>query len=278
MDAPCRRVLRVMYEILPDEEFLAILGDTWSWSGRLGDFSCSIGQEKPPLIVSVSSYANGESEPRQVSDSTPGPTLVAIPGRRDESIVRVRSRLEPLLAGWAAHLELAEGIAIRFGYRAVWLEDEPEDVRVEYQVEGGDAIKVYNSIREAPAPPPRWVDQEPELVRLLRSQWRAVRDGSAKLLDRAYFCLTAVEHAYGGRRPAAERLQVSVSFLSRIGLLAASPDRGHARKVTGTGPAEFSPEDRQWLTRSVPRLIYRCLEVELGQADLSLLTTDSATW
>jgi hypothetical protein len=274
-----RPVSKLMYEILPDEEFVRIDGDNWSWSGELGNFQCSIGQDKPPYTASFSSHAMGDPEPPQVTSTEPGPTLIARPQFAEPSVPHVRSIIEPLLAGWATHLDLTENTAIRFSYRGAWTcaQSSNEDL-VEYRIEGGDSFKVYRPLREAPAPPPDWLDAEPEMVRLLRDQWRAVRDGNAKLLDRAYFCLTAIEDAYGGRSAAASQLQVSGGLLSRIGQLAASPDRKHARKLTGRGPTEISADDRDWLNKALPRLIYRCAEVEMRRPRLPVLTSDSSTW
>jgi hypothetical protein len=273
------RVTRVMYEIVSDEEFLAILGDGWHWIGELGEFECSIGQEKPPFIVTVSSSTPGDPASRQAADDTPGPTLVATPRFVEASAANVRASIEPLLAGWATHIDLVEQMAVRFAYRGAWVRDEGgQEVLAEYSIEGGDSIRVYQPAREAPAPPPRWLTAEPELVRLLRGQWREVRDGSAKILDRAYFCLTAIENAYGGRKQAADRLLASRALLSGIAVLAASPDQEHARKLTGSGPAEFSAENREWLMAAMPRLIYRCAEIELGRTGLARLTTDPSTW
>jgi hypothetical protein len=268
-----------MYEILSDEEFLAILGGGWRWSGVLGEFQCTIGQEKPPYIVSVISEKADDPETNQVGQNKTGPTLIARPRFVETSIARARSAIEPLLAGWATHLDLMEQMAIRFAYRGAWIrEQDTDEVLVDYRVEGGDSIRVFRPAREAPPPPPAWLDEEPELVRLLRSQFREVRDGSAKLLDRAYFCLTAIEQAYGGRKRASDRLLTSVGLLSRIGQLAASPDEKHARKLTGSGPSEVSADDRQWLNGALPRLIYRCAEIELGQTGLPVLSADPATW
>jgi hypothetical protein len=268
-----------MYEILPDEDFVRIERDSWSWSGELDEFQCSIGQERPPHTVSISSRAVGDPEPPQVASSEPGPTLISRPKFAVSSVPQARSMIEPLLAGWATHFDLTENTAIRFSYRAAWARTQNSDEElVDYRIEGGDSFVVYRPIREVPAPPPGWLDAEPELVRLLRDQWRTVRNGDAKLLDRAYFCLTAIQDAYGGRSAAADRLQISASLLSRIGQLAASPDPRHARKVTGHGPTEISNEDRDWLDKALPRLIYRCAEVEMRRPELPVLTSDSATW
>lgn len=186
--------------------------------------------------------------------------------------------IEPLLAGWTTHLDLTENMAIRFSFRGAWVEGDSGEELMGSETHGEGSFTVYRPFLEAPPPPPSWLDAEPELVRLLRDQWRTVRDGEAKLLDRAYFCLTAIEDAYGGRGAAASRLQVSAGLLSRIGQLAASPDRNHARKVTGRGPTEISSEDRDWLNKALPRLIYRCAEVEMQRPGLSVLTSGSATW
>ncbi len=272
------RVSKLMYEILPDEKFIRIEGDSWSWSGELGNFQCSIGQDKPPYIATVSSHPEGDPEASQVADNEPGPTLIARPRFDESSVPRVRSMIEPLLAGWATHLDLTENTAICFSFRGAWAAQDSGEELTKYRVEGGDSFTVYRPLREVPAPLPGWLDAEPELVRLLRDQWRTVRDGEAKLLDRAYFCLTAIEQAYGGRSSATSQLQVSAGLLSRIGQLAASPDRNHARKVTGRGPTEISSDDRAWLNKALPRLIYRCAEVEMQRPRLSVLTSDSATW
>lgn len=180
-----------------------------------------------------------------------------------------------LLCVWAAYLEVTENLAIRFEYRGAWVSnpeaDGPTPVLADQAASGGESIEVFKLLREAPDPPPTWMTREPDLVRMLREQWRGYRSGEAKLLDRAYFCLTAIEATYGGRKRAAETLRVSGALLSRIGRLAASQDRKHARKLTGGGPATLSAGDREWLNRTIPRLILRCAEIELGRRNVPVL-------
>jgi hypothetical protein len=270
-------VARLLYEILSDEKFLHIKREGWAWTGALGDFDCSIGTTSPPVLVATSSSAVDEPEPvPSTPDGEPGPTLIALPKFREGSVDKVRPALEELLNGWAAHLEVTEGLAIRFEFRGAWtLDPRAEDqtpALATYVAAGGGSFEVFKPMTEAPDPPPPWMTREPELVRMLREQWRGVRTGEARILDRAYFCLTAIEAAYGGRKGASEALHVSGAFLSRIGQLAATQDRAHARKLTGSGPATFSQEDRQWLNDAIPQLILRCAEVELGRADLALLS------
>lgn len=266
-------MVRLIYEILSDEEFLKLDREGWSWSGDLGQFECTVGSALPPVVANASAALAGEAP--AASPTEIGPTLVASPRFRETSIPRVRAMLEELLSAWTAHLEITDRIAIRFEYRGAWIMDPTSDAQpslAEWAAAGGGSFRVFNQLREVPALPPAWMTREPELVRLLREQWRGVRSGQAKLLDRAYFCLTAIEAAYGGRKDAADTLRVSAAVLSRIGRLAASSDPQHARKMTGSGATTFSHEDWAWLNAAIPRLILRCAEVELAVADLQELT------
>jgi hypothetical protein len=272
-------VVKLMYEIVSDERFLHINRGGWSWAGELDRFDCTIGSTTPPLHVVTSSSPPGAAASGTEPNSGPGPTLIATPRFQETAIEKAKAALEELLCAWAAHLEVTENLAIRFEYRGAWVTnpqaDDPTPVLADQAAGGGETIEVFKLLGEAPSPPPTWMTREPDLVRMLREQWRGYRSGEAKLLDRAYFCLTAIEATYGGRKRAAETLCVSGALLSRIGRLAASQDREHARKLTGGGPTTLSAEDREWLNSTIPRLILRCAEIELGRSDIRVLQMEA---
>src|SRR5947207_1500625 len=110
-------VEKLIYEVLSDEELLRIEPAGWNWSDELGRFVCTITSDPPPIRatrLTTEGKASTELVPA-------GPTLVAVPQFSESSVERIRAELESVLSGWVAHLELAEGIAIRFVYREAWL-------------------------------------------------------------------------------------------------------------------------------------------------------------
>lgn len=206
------------------------------------------------------------------------PVLLARVPVRLTTIPAAKEELEPLLGAWAAEIELRSGYAIEFEYRGAWLRAkgfEPDGQHCEYVAAIGGAVAVNSRMTSLSPPLSAWFVSEPNFVRMLREQWRQVRDGSARILDRAYFCLTAIKDRYADEGGAASSLQVSQGVLDKIGLLAAAQDPAVARKVAARGPAILTSEDRSWLGKALPRLILRCAERELGIEGLDVLTVDS---
>jgi hypothetical protein len=268
-------VAKLMYEIISDEELLQLDKAGWHWSGDLGPFACTIGSDPPPIVARMTIVGQ---EPDDLKPVTTGPTLVAIPRFHETSVERAQECLEALLSGWVAHLELAEGLAIRFAYRAAWLAvgegDDRKLVRHNVDAAWGGTMRIINSLDEVPPRPPDWLADEPEFVRLLREQWREARVGRAKMLDRAYYCLTAIAQQYGSgsRLAAADALGVSRPVLDKIGQLTAVSDTQHGRKLGSGVPRALGEADAEWLKFVVPRVILRCAEVELRVPDRPQLT------
>jgi hypothetical protein len=110
---------------------------------------------------------------------------------------------------------------------------------------GGESF-IVQEVRQD-YPPPQWMHYEPKFGAMLREQRRAAVQGEAKLLDRAYWCLTALEHRFGGRKAAAQTLNVGPEVLHELGLLTVAEDPRHSRKVGGGGPSTLSTHHQEWI-------------------------------
>ncbi len=76
----------------------------------------------------------------------------------------------------------------------------------------------------------------------------------------AYFCLSVLEQAHGGRHKAATHLAISAKVLDRIGQLGGGGG-GVARKGSGR-TVPITPEDERFLKSAFKTVIWRTAEVE----------------
>src|SRR5439155_358156 len=133
-------------------------------------------------------------------------------------------------------------------------------------VRGSSSVHAQVSLAypfDATPPPAQLVDGAiPRPVQEMLLQWSLYRAGAAGMLDRAYFCLSHLETAYGSppqrtlkkgdiphyctkppsakRQTAAATLHISISVLCRLGELTASEDPRYWRKSGGGGPPVLS--------------------------------------
>jgi hypothetical protein len=204
------------------------------------------------------------------------PLLHAEPTSRFPNLAAAQTSLEAKLREWELLLDLRDGLAVEFQMRSICASRADGSwEELAWGTGAAGQFTVVRPISDLPALPDEWGRATSPLVDQLRDQWRQVRWHEAKLLDRAYFCVTHIERAYGNGDPAAaaKALKVSRNVLSRIHKLTGSSDPRHARKAT-RGKVQLEPHDIKFLESAIPRLILRVAEVEGGVPVPSLTQAD----
>jgi hypothetical protein len=204
---------------------------------------------------------------------------------------------KPLLEAFVAHWTLETGVLLEYQHRETLVDGTATRTCV---VSASAMLAVQHE--DELTTPPAWISQRPlpRTVQEMLVQWDLYLVRRAGLLDRAYFCLSYLEAAYGqkpypppvpappgcsrkptgGRRSAARALNVRVDVLCKLGDLTAAQDPRFWRKATVEEGREFptaEPEtlaaaEIKWVQAMVPRLIRRAWEVEAGMQHLQPLT------
>lgn len=267
------RRVRFVYEMVLAEEFARWDGEPQIPTTQVPGFKVWLRWGEPTHVSSttVSSADGTAPAPTSQEDASACvPLLHAEPTTAFDSLAAAREAFESRLREWELHLDLNEGLAVEFEMRSIYA-STPDDAweELKWGTSGYGTFMVFRPVSQLPLPETWGIGSTP-LVDQLRDQWRQFRSGRAKLLDRAYCCLTFIERAYGGRRGAAQRLYVSDDVLKKIGALTASSDPRYARKA-GHGPAQLDQSELRFLETAIPRLIFRVAEVE------SAITVDQLT-
>ena len=102
-------------------------------------------------------------------------------------------------------------------------------------------------------------------VDLMFDRYCRYREGRTTLPDAANLCLTALKVCAGSRRDASRRFAIALPVLNTLGTLAATKGGTEARKADAAH-IEFTPADRDWLTKVIPVIIQRAAEVAFNPA------------
>jgi hypothetical protein len=92
------------------------------------------------------------------------------------------------------------------------------------------------------------------------------REGRTTLTDAANCCLTMLEFQAGNRMTASHRYGVSSKVLNKLGLLLATKGGITEARKGKAAHANFTPAERQWITKLIPILIRRAAEVAFDPA------------
>src|SRR5205807_143645 len=104
----------------------------------------------------------------------------------------------------------------------------------------------------------------------LRARLHELEDGHESLLAASYWILTKIESEFGGRKPAAQKLQIEWPVLHTLGRLSAQNDPIEGRKAKD----EIKPlteGEKMWVRAVVPLLALRAIEIESGCVNLPVL-------
>jgi hypothetical protein len=100
-------------------------------------------------------------------------------------------------------------------------------------------------------------------VETLWDRWVGYLERREPLQSMAYFCLTVLQRAAGGRREAASHYGVSRKILDTLAQLSEAGDATTARKMQMT-PRPLTDAERAWMEAAVLVLIRRAGEVAVG--------------
>jgi len=203
-----------------------------------------------------------------------GDTLVVEPSGHFATAGEARAAIEPVLRAWEIHADLVGNPGtILFRYRnAKVIDRNPPPPGAEQvvivglagELETAGALTMHLIRREYPAPPATF-RASPD-IELAHNRWIRFREGAEPLLSMAYFVLTLVEVRAGGRKEAAEMLQIEPEVLQKLGELTSTRGDGlSARKLSGNGPyRELSGGEQHWVESTVRAIILRMGGIERG--------------
>jgi hypothetical protein len=192
-----------------------------------------------------------------------------------------RRAVEPFLRAWEIEADLTSNIGmIRFKFDRVEVIDRdrpppgsPQVLKVKAasMVLVGSSVSLHLTCSKYPQPP-KTFRATPEVQHAYR-RWLGYRSGKEPLQSMAYFVLTLLESAAGGRHGAARSSQIDAPVLSTIGRLSSTKgDESTARKAgVGNQFEELSGAEKQWLEEAMRRVIHRLGEHASG-APLALIS------
>lgn len=208
--------------------------------------------------------------------------LVISPNEHFADEAQARAAIEPFLESWEIETDLLSQVrSIRFHFERADIVErnprnpgEPETFSVEpgsYVLVGKDITMILT--RKKYPDPPATFTTTPDLL-MAHRRWLAFKDGREPLPAMAYFVLTILEYAAGGRPQAAATYAIEKFILDNVGrLTSAKGDPGTARKAEAASNA-LTDRERQWLENVTKKLIYRLGEQASGKPITKLRMQD----
>jgi len=180
-----------------------------------------------------------------------------------DTVEAARNAVEPFLREWELFAALHQGFGLlSFVYEGAEVLDRSAaggGKRLfaqagSYALVGGNATLRVG--RASYPEPPVGVSRDPD-VDAMFARYCLFREARTTLSDAAYYCLTVLQRAAGGRRAdACSAFSIDRAVLDKIGSLSSEKGGYEARKADGSA-AEFLPEERAWLEAAIPVLIER---------------------
>jgi hypothetical protein len=185
-----------------------------------------------------------------------------------------RQAVEPFLRAWEIESDLTSNIGmIRFKFdRAEVLDRNPPaagsskaiEIKGASMVLVSEGFSTHLTCSKYPEPPKTFrVTAE---VQHAYRRWLGYRLGKEPLQSMAFFVLTQLEEATGGRQRAARSFQIGKKVLDTIGELSSTKgDESTARKAPpGNKFQELSGSEKQWLEEAMRRVVHRLGEHASG--------------
>jgi len=181
-----------------------------------------------------------------------------------ETAEKARNVVEPVIREWEFATSLNQGPGeFELIFSDAVIEDRNPtpgviSVRTGSMVMVGDSVSIVMGRGKYPEPPKGIaLNADVEAMALRYSRYRESKDTLAGM---AYFCLTVLEQAAGGRPAIPAMFGVAASIVTALGRLTGKKGGFEARKGKGR-PHEFTGEERNWIEQAVKRLIWRAAEV-----------------
>lgn len=193
-----------------------------------------------------------------------------------------RLAVEPVLRAWEldAALRDADGV-LSFQYEDAEVIDRtpvaPGATDCHVILVGTGSMTVAGHLasvhrtRNSYPPPPNDFRLTPD-VDAIWHRYQGYLQGREPLLAMAYFCLTVVETAAGGRREAATTYNIDEPVLRKLGeLTSVRGDPRMARKMPTPGTPPLSGAEDEWIHATIKQLIWR-LGDQRSPVDLPTIT------
>ncbi|QIB66711.1 hypothetical protein [Kineobactrum salinum] len=195
-----------------------------------------------------------------------------------------RSAIEPFLRAWEMHEDLISNIGtIRFKFDQADVVDREPPRSGEARFIGEPAVSKTVSVNGTltvqwsryPAPPSDF-SVTPD-VELVYCRWLRFKEGKEPLQSMAYFVLTVLERAAGGRKQAATTYQLEKEILEKIGKLSSTRGDGHTARKADATLMKLSPNEYTWLAEAIRQVIRRMGEHAAGRQGGKLALADLPT-
>ena len=237
-DMTTSRVEKLFYKVIPPED--SDYDKAPPISGETQDFKWQLSKDQ--LAVDMKTHCATESEARGI--------------------------VEEFLRGWEISTEIQQGAdGLGFIFNSSITLKQPTgdddsrnkvlDVDSSEIILLSDVVRPHVSHARFPEPPLNF-RASPE-VEMMLIRYKMYREGRESLLGMAYWCLTVVEYAAGGRSEVADQYRVDFRVLRKLGELCGNRGDGmEARKLKGNaGITPLKPTEREWIRAVVKRLILR---------------------
>ncbi len=191
--------------------------------------------------------------------------LRVTPAERFADEVGAREAIEPFLRAWEIDTDLKSNVGmIRFKFDRIDVVDRdpppPGTSQVIHAQAGsymlvGSTATLHLTCSKYPDPPNAF-RATPEVQHAYR-RWLGYRSGREPLPAMAYFVLTVLESAAGGRPAAALAYQIQPAVLGTLGRLTSTKgDESIARKAGAQNQyQDLSDREKQWVEEAVRRVI-----------------------
>jgi hypothetical protein len=180
-----------------------------------------------------------------------------------------RKIVETVIREWEFAVNLNEGLGeFEFVFSNAEIEDRNPtpgvvSVQAASMVMVGGTASIIVGRGKYPEPPKGIaINADVEVMALRLSRYREKKDTLAGM---AYFCLTVLEQAAGGRDAIPTMFGVTASVVKTLGRLTGEKGGSEARKGMGRSH-EFSWAERSWIEEAIKRLIWRAAEVACNPA------------
>ena len=195
-----------------------------------------------------------------------------------------RRAVEPFLRAWEMEADLNSNVGmIRFTFERAELVDRdppppgsPQVIKIKEAITVSVDLSASLQMTHRKYPqPPNTFRATPEVQHAYR-RWIGFRSGKEPLQAMAYFVLTLLESAAGGRKNAARSFNIELDVLRVIGELSSTKgDPSTARKAgPGTQFQELTGAEKQWLEKAIPLVIRRLGEHASGAPLAPIALTD----
>lgn len=197
--------------------------------------------------------------------------LVVEPADHFPSEAAARAVVEPFLRSWEIASDVEANVeTIRFRFdRADVIDRNPLPPGSHVLMAGTSTVTFVGTVatlvlsNHYPAPPASFAATS-EVIRA-HARWVDYKAGRERLQAMGYFVLTLIEGA-GGRKHAAQSLQIEVKILNMIGRLTSTKGSpSTARKAPPSGQFnDLTGEEQAWLEDAIPKVIKRLGERAAG--------------